>query len=244
MGYAARLQKSFFMALLTLLLAGAVGGCNKRAVKKEPVARPVIANQHLANKPGQNTEQNYGSLWEESDGLSAMFMDIKARKIGDILTIKIIESSSATNKASTKTERDSTFTAGLNNFFNAEKRFPSEQPFFNPFSKVAGSLVSEFDGAGTTKRSGALTAYMTARIIDVLPNGNFVIEGNREVRVNEENQIITLTGIVRPRDISSENVIRSTYIADARIAYSGSGIVNEKQKPGWLSRLLSKVWPF
>jgi flagellar L-ring protein precursor FlgH len=71
-----------------------------------------------------------------------------------------------------------------------------------------------------------------------------IIEGNREVRVNNENQIITLTGMVRPRDISSDNMILSTYIADARISYSGSGIVNDRQKPGWLSRILDVIWPF
>jgi flagellar L-ring protein precursor FlgH len=71
-----------------------------------------------------------------------------------------------------------------------------------------------------------------------------VIQGNREVRVNNENQIITLTGMVRPRDISSENIILSTYIADAQISYSGSGVVNDRQKPGWLARLLDVIWPF
>ena len=78
----------------------------------------------------------------------------------------------------------------------------------------------------------------------MLSNGNLIIQGNREVRVNHENQIITLTGMVRPRDISADNVIMSTYIADARISYSGSGIVNDKQRPGWLVRLLDNIWPF
>ena len=85
---------------------------------------------------------------------------------------------------------------------------------------------------------------MTARIVDILPNGNLVIQGNREVRVNHENQIITLTGLVRPRDISADNVVLSTYLADARISYSGSGIINERQRPGWLTRVMGKIWPF
>ena len=85
---------------------------------------------------------------------------------------------------------------------------------------------------------------MTARVVDLLANGNMIIEGNREVRVNAENQLITLTGIIRSRDISSENIILSTYIADARISYSGSGVLNDRQRPGWLSRILDKVWPF
>ena len=125
-------------------------------------------------------------------------------------------------------------------------------PAFEPeaFSQQSrgdpGRHESSFNhqGTGTTQRSGALSAYMTARVVDVLANGNLFIQGNREVRVNHENQIITLSGIVRPRDISAENVIQSTYIADAQITYSGTGIVNDRQKPGWLTRVIDKVWPF
>ncbi len=232
-------SQAFVLALAAVFL---VAGCSKQTARdgKQAVAPAAVAAPSARPVP---KPQN-GSVWDENGVLCTMFADMKARKVGDILTIKIVESSSATNKASTKTERDSSLSAGLTSFFNAEKRYPSDQPFFNPFGKVAGALKSEFDGSGTTKRSGALTAYMTARIKDVLPNGNLLIEGNREVRVNDENQIITLTGIVRPRDISADNVIKSTYIADAKISYSGSGIINERQRPGWLSRLLNKVWPF
>jgi flagellar L-ring protein precursor FlgH len=173
-----------------------------------------------------------------------MFINDRAHEIGDIITIKIVENASATNKASTQTGRSSSLTAGLDNFFNLEERYPSTSPFFNPFSGVKGSFESDFNGSGATARSNALTAYITARVIDILANGVMVIEGMREVRVNNENQVITLTGMVRPSDISANNMIQSTYLADARITYSGTGIINEKQQPGWLSRILGKVWPF
>jgi flagellar L-ring protein precursor FlgH len=185
-----------------------------------------------------------GSLWDDQSAFGQMFINPKARQVGDIVTIKIMENASATNKAGTTTDRSSSLSAGLTNFFNAEKNFPADQPFFNPFSSVKGSIDSEFEGTGATQRSGALTAYMTARVVEVLPNGNLIIEGNREVRVNEENQMITLTGVIRPRDITSDNVVQSTYIADARIAYSGSGVLNDRQKPGWFTRVMDKVWPF
>jgi flagellar L-ring protein precursor FlgH len=185
-----------------------------------------------------------GSLWQDNGGLGQMFVNVKARRIGDIITVRIVETSSAANKASTSTDRKSSVTGGLTNFFNMEQGYASDRPFFNPFSSVKASLESDFEGAGSTVRSGALNAYMTARIIDILPSGNLFIEGNREVRVNNENQIITLTGLVRPQDISSDNVVQSTYIADARISYSGTGIVDDRQRPGWLMRLLDKIWPF
>jgi flagellar L-ring protein FlgH len=186
-----------------------------------------------------------GSLWVENGGsLNEMFINAKARRIGDIVTIRIVESSSASNKASTDTDRSSALSVGLTGFFNLEDKFPSGSKFFNPFAPVQSEYESEFGGAGTTVRSGALEAFISARIVQILPNGNFFIEGNREVRVNNENQVITLTGIVRPRDITGDNVIQSTYIADARISYSGSGIVNDQQRPGWLARILDNVWPF
>lgn len=185
-----------------------------------------------------------GSLWKEGGGLSEMFINAKARRVGDILTIAIVESSSASNKASTNTGRASELNVGLTSFFGLEQEFPSTKRFFNPFSPATGSFENSFDGTGSTIRSGALSASITARIIQVLPNGNFIIEGNREVRVNNENQIITLTGVVRPRDISAENVIQSTYIADARINYSGTGVINDEQRPGWLMRIIDNIWPF
>lgn len=234
------------MGWLVLLL-----GCTAPAViSSEPIpttntaALPTMAKADIGNHYNIDPDPRDGSLWVERGSLSEMFMNLKARQIGDIVTIRIVESSKATNNATTKTGRTTTMSAGLDNFFNLEQKYPSTKKFFNPFSPVAGSFDSEFDGSGTTARSGALTALITARIIQILPNGNFVIEGNREVRVNNENQIITLTGIVRPRDISADNVVQSTYIADARIGYSGSGILNDRQKPGWLMRILDNIWPF
>lgn len=188
--------------------------------------------------------QSDGSLWLEDAPLIAMFADQKARTVGDIVSIKIAESSAATNKASTATDRSSSLNASVDAFFNAEKSFPVDHPFFNPFAKVAGGIESEFEGTGTTRRSGDLNAYISALVTQVLPNGNLVVAGSREVLINNENQIIQLTGVVRPRDINAKNQVLSTYVADARISYSGTGVVNDRQKPGWLTNIIMKVWPF
>jgi flagellar L-ring protein precursor FlgH len=197
-------------------------------------AAPVSPAHHPAD----------GSLWRDDAPLMAMFSDPKARTVGDIVTIKIAESSDATNKASTATDRSSSLSASVDAFFNAEKRYPADQPFFNPFSRIAGGVESEFEGTGTTRRSGDLNAYITALVTQVLPNGNLVVTGSREVLINNENQIIQLTGVVRPRDISADNQVLSTFVADARISYSGSGVVNDRQKPGWLTNIVMTVWPF
>lgn len=205
-------------------------------------AQPAAMQPAMAPVPETTTAD--GSLWSDDAPLTAMFIDQKARTVGDIVTIKIAESSEATNKATTATDRSSSLSASVEAFFNAEKRFPADQPFFNPFSKIAGGMESEFEGSGTTRRSGDLNAYITALVTQVLPNGNLVVTGSREVLINNENQIIQLSGVVRPRDINSRNQVLSTYVADARISYSGSGVVNDRQKPGWLTNIVMKVWPF
>jgi len=185
-----------------------------------------------------------GSLWHEDAPLTAMFSDQKARSVGDIITIRISESSDATNEASTETDRSSSLGAGIDSFFGSENSYASTDRFFNPFSKVAGGVESEFEGTGTTKRSGDLNAYITALVTQVLPNGNLVVTGSREVLINNENQVIQLTGVVRPRDIDADNQVLSRYVADARISYSGSGIIDDRQKPGWLTNIVMNVWPF
>lgn len=210
-----------------------------RPVQAAPPAEVMEPPRYVASAAAAD-----GSLWREKSELGELFINPKARRVGDILTIKIVENSSATNKASTNTDRSSSLSAGLEGFFNLEKSYPADHGFFNPFSSVGGSIDSQFGGSGATQRSGALSAYMTAKVVEVLPNGNLLIEGNREVRVNAENQMITLTGMVRPRDIAADNVIQSTYIADARIAYSGTGVLNDRQRPGWFTRVMDKVWPF
>jgi flagellar L-ring protein precursor FlgH len=173
-----------------------------------------------------------------------MFATSKAKSVGDIITIEIVESSSASNTASTNTGRTSSISGSVSNFLGLEKKYQADHPFLNPFGKVDATLANSFDGKGTTARTGALTAYMSARVREVLPNGNLCIVGTREVTVNNERQIISLSGIVRPKDISPRNVVLSTYLSDAVIAYSGAGVLNDKQRPGWMARVLDNVWPF
>ena len=232
------------LLLVLIMLAGCSSAATTRNANIASTSAPVASPSMRMQRSGDDFVQTQGSLWVEQGGLSEMFINQKARRIGDIVTIKIVETASATNQASTNTDRKNDMSIGLTNFFGLENRYTPTSSFFNPFSSLAGGYDSEFEGAGATKRSGALEAFITARIVRQLPNGNMIIEGNREVRVNNENQIITLTGMVRPRDISSDNIILSTYIADARISYSGSGIVNDRQKPGWLIRILDVIWPF
>jgi flagellar L-ring protein precursor FlgH len=233
---------SLFVCIAAVFL---LSGCAGKSKKMGSIINPPPAVRSSSAMEPLHKEKEYeGSLWKSNGPLSGMFYNPKARTVGDIVTIKIVETSSASNKAITNTSRDTSLIGGIDNFFGLEKKYPTAHPFLNPFGQVQGSLKSEFDGSGTTTRSGNLTAYITGRIVEEFPNGNLRIMGTREVTVNNEKQIIVLSGIIRSRDISSENIILSTYISDAKIAYSGSGIVNEKQRPGWMARVLDTVWPF
>ena len=245
----------FILSFLFTTLAGCAGSLKnlkffggKKEDKKE-----IIYN---LDKTLEVTKvHNEGSLWQDDSPLSALFISQKARNVGDIVTVNIVEASSASNNAGTKTGRKSSLSAGIDtlfgfeNEFNSDDKYRSIRKYFNPFSTdggsaIKGSMDSKFDGSGTTTRSGNLSAYITARVTEVLPGGNLQITGVREVEINNEKLIITLTGVIRPRDISPENVILSTYISDAKISYSGSGIINDRQRPGWLANLMNAVWPF
>lgn len=187
------------------------------------------------------------SLWNETSGNSFLFVDHKARNIGDVITILIVESSSASKSASTSTSRNSSSEGAINSLLGLPSNLGMKnfmglgQPFSPNFK---GSHGSSFSGSGRTSRSDKITATVTAVVIDVLPNGNLKILGRREIKVNEENQIITISGIIRQADIDDNNAIKSTAIAEAQIKYFGDGIIARKQQEGWLTRFLEKIWPF
>lgn len=187
--------------------------------------------------------QTPGSLWTESRG--GMFVDLKGRTVGDIITVVIVENASASKEATTETDRTSTMSAGITNAFGLEKYISQiGNSAISPSALVNATTTNDFEGGGKTERTETLTATLTTQVIEVLANGNLRIEGNKTVTVNNEMQIVTLSGTIRQADISSGNTINSANILNARIAYVGEGVISDKQQQGWLVRGLDKVWPF
>ena len=188
-----------------------------------------------------------GSLWSEATGIS-LFPDRRARKIGDIVIVRIVEDPEAELNANTKTSRSSSIDAAKLKFFGYMKALAEKNPRLaqNPGEDdlMLASLGTKFDGKGSSDRDGHLKAYISAVVKKVLFNGNLYVVGKRQIKVNNETQYITLSGIIRPEDISPTNEISSTYVADASITYAGIGPVADKQKPGWLGRVVDHVWPF
>ena|SRR3989338_1271374 len=171
-----------------------------------------------------------GSLWPKEESKLLLFKDTKASKVGDIVTVLIAESSMASKASETKTSRASDNTLG----FKAGS-VPTD------FQVKCGN---KFEGIGRTTRAGNLNATLTAVVVEVFPNGNLKIDGVKDIKVNDESQYITVSGIVRPEDIGRNNSIVSTDIADAKIVYEGEGSLDDEQRPGWLGKVFKWVWPF
>lgn len=190
------------------------------------------------------------SLWIDSGNL---FDDRKARRLNDLVTIQIVENLSGSGTADTETSRDSTLEYKLEEFLGMNLDFgvqdwPLMKDLYhsgNVFKpEIKSTTASDFKGEGDTNRAGKLVATITAKVVEVMPNGNLVLEARKELTINSETQILVLTGVVRPDDVSSDNQVFSNKLADARVYYVGDGVLQEKQSPGWLVRVLDHVWPF
>lgn len=222
-----------------LALAALAGGC-------APATRSVPETKAAISEPPPvivaPTPQTPGSLWTTGQG--SLFVDNRACRIGDILTVTIREQAQASKEATTSTGRSSNASADITSLFGLETNIAKLGGGIDPASLVSAGYSNDFKGSGTTTRKEDLVATITTQVVEVLPNGNMRIAGSKTVTVNHEQQLIHLTGIVRQQDISPANEIDSQYILDANIVYAGNGVIDEKQKPGWLVRLLDRVAPF
>jgi flagellar L-ring protein precursor FlgH len=230
--------RCFFRGIFFLLSAALIlSGCStqQNAAKDSRVlAQPLPAMTRHAT----------GSIWPGATAGNMLFADKKARYEGDIVTIIVEESSRGGNKAATNTGRATNTSAGVTALLGLDTSLLERNPNMGGSINIGGSSSNSLKGTGDTTRGGTLEARITARVTSVLPNGNLVLEGKRQLTVNAEDQYIIITGTIRPEDITSDNLIASQYIADARIVYTGSGVINDKMRPGWLTRITDWVWPF
>jgi flagellar L-ring protein precursor FlgH len=235
------LRKYIILFILYLFAVGCATVTNNTAHVPEI---KDLRDPYLIPDKSNHTEE--GSLWSEINGIS-FYPDRRARNVGDIVIVRIVEDPEAELNANTKTSRSSSISAKLK-FLGYMKALAEKNPRLaqDPGNDdlINATLGSGFDGKGSSDRDGHIKAYISALVIDKLPNGNLYINGKREIKVNNETQYITLAGMIRPEDVSPSNEISSTYVANAKITYSGIGILADKQKPGWLGRVIDYVWPF
>lgn len=230
-------------ALLVLILSG----CTTTQSNKGPSFTPKQTSSPKALPlpeagPQPASLAPVGSLWAPGSG--SLFSDLKASKVGDIVTITVSETSAASKASGTTTSKAQNFTGnftfggvGIGSAVGSPKGQLSVGPYNGSFNKT-------FAGTGATTQNDTMTAYMTATVVDVLPSGNFVIRGSRWTKVNDELQQIVLEGVIRPADISTNNTVLSQNVAEAKIFLLGKGPVTQYQRPGWLGRLWDFVSPF
>ena len=236
--------KSGFLAL-TILLAGCA---TTPVIEPEPMPMPLSQAVPLlesippeqAPPPLPETAPT-GSLWNNRQAMGSLYRDLKAHQVGDIVTIVVSEESQASKSSTTQTDRSGKLSGGV--------EFPG---ITTPKGTVGGpygidyglKYGKEFSGTGATSKSDSMMAYMTATVVQVLPNDNLVIRGSRWTKVNAEMQQIVLEGVVRPVDITRSNTILSQNIADAKIFFVGKGPLSKHQRPGWLGQVVDIVSPF
>jgi flagellar L-ring protein precursor FlgH len=214
---------------------GTMGSMMEREFTEEDLYPPVEELDTGVKTPG--------SLWSEGAKINDIFSDSRARRVGDIVMVQIIENSSADKEAKTETSKTTTMNHSVSSFLGLPLDHSSVFGYkIRP--EVSADSSSEFEGDGKTSRKGTLTAVVSTRITRVLPSGNYLIKGKKQIRVNDEAQYILISGMIRPDDIMWNNSVLSTNIADLKVDYYGKGILGDQQNKGLIARVIDKIWPF
>ena len=225
---------------IALLLAGPAHAKKNKKDEPAPPERPqVAAAPPIATAP-------VGATWSEVHARQLMGIDGNARRVGDLVTVRIAEHALTTLDANTATARESGSDASITKLFGAEKTLATALP------NVAGdgiglgvSSSAAYDGRGETTRGASFEATLTCEVIEVLPNGNLRLWGSKALRVNRETQYLVVQGLARPRDIQMDNTVQSELLADAQVEITGAGVVADRASgPGWGARILDFLWPF
>ncbi len=245
-----------------LALAGLLSGCGVtgrlarvgKAPKMTPAADPIapviepsLGNEAAAHRAGttdRTTPPPVGASLFRT-GAGAFFHDQRASRMGDVLTIRINIADKAVLDNSTTRSRTGTETAGLSSLFGVESTLAKVLPGHpDPSKLVDTDSNSASSGTGNTTRSEQINTTIAAIVTAVLPNGNLMVQGRQEVRVNFELRELIVSGIVRPEDIARDNSILHSQIAEARISYGGRGQLTDTQQARWGQQIYDAIFPF
>jgi flagellar L-ring protein precursor FlgH len=183
-----------------------------------------------------------GSLYAANG--RGMFEDDRARRLGDVLVIRIDEAEAASRDAATNLDKSNSQKMGLPASMGMLGLLTAKVPGLDPANLISANSDSKFAGKGQVSRSGKLTATLPVRVRKVLGNGDLFVEGTKVVMVDNEEHHLYVSGVIRQADILPDNSVLSSRVADAEIEYAGRGDVSDQQRPGWLSRILTAIWPF
>lgn len=222
-----------FRSLPVLLLVG-LSGC--AALQSTP---PTAVHQPMTIRPESRTAQasQGGSIFQPSFS-RPLFEDRRARFVGDVITINLVEQTAASKKSSANAERNSSLSASLSGL--------AKVPLAGALNGlgVTASDASKFGGKGDAAANNAFTGTITTTVIEVLANGNLLVSGEKQIAINQGNEFIRFSGIVNPVYVTGGNTVQSTQVADARIEYRANGYIDETENMGWLQRFFVNVMPF
>jgi flagellar L-ring protein FlgH len=238
-----------------IALALALGGCDALTrISQIGAAPPLTTIKNPKTEPGYQpvsmpmpppitTQRRPNSLWQA--GSRAFFKDQRASNVGDILTIDISFDDKAQFNNETQTQRTTAEQDGITNLFGLEQQIPKFLPHAaNPASLVNINGTTNNDGKAEIDREEQVTLEVAAMVMQVLPNGNLVVQGSQEIRVNNEVRDLQITGILRPQDITAVNTTTLDKLAEARVSYGGRGALTNDQQPRYGEQLLDVVSPF
>jgi flagellar L-ring protein precursor FlgH len=234
-------------ALTLLFIALLLSGCASSDIKPDPAYAPARP------QPAAETPVNNGAIYQtgfaEPGYHLALFEDQRARRVGDMLTITLVESTNASKEAKTNTKKKNAVDIRNPTLLGATPQFST--PGLLPLSSnrnntLANKLDSthDFSGSGDSSQKNSLSGSITVTVAEVLPNGYLVVRGEKLITLNQGDEYVRFSGIVRPQDIRN-NSVQSTQVANAQITYAGKGQVADANALGWLARFfLSALWPF
>ena len=206
-----------------------------------PTTKPGYKPVQMPMPTPQPVTYNANSLWR--NGSRAFFNDQRAHQVGDILTVKVNLIDTAQFQDQTQLQRSSTEDTGISNFIGANTIGNAAKAVL-PGSILTASGNSQMNGTGTINRNDQLLTNVAAVVMQLLPNGNMVIEGKQEVRLNNEVRELIVAGVVRPEDIESDNTVELPKIAEARLAYGGRGTLTNIQTERWGQQVMDIALPF
>lgn len=234
----------FLSSMLVILFF--LSGCSTHPVDPKITMEPPTYVEQIPPMQPQSIVANPGSLFGQGD--NPLFSDLKAMNPNDIVTVVISEvtSQSSSGAKSVSNKNSNNLGAGLVTPTTGSGVLNKVANEFNNnfgFGLTAGS-TNEYTGSGKNSRNESFTTTISARIIKILKNGNYFIEGSRELLINGEKQLIQISGVIRPYDIDQTNTINSKYIADAKILYKTEGEIDKATQKPWGSKFVEAIWPF
>ncbi len=234
----------FFMPLYAIVF---FSGCTADLVEPEINFEPPVYVEQMPAREDETDFTSTGSIFGQGD--NPLFSDHKAMHVNDIVTVVISEATQSSNNAARQLTKDSTTSLGGGVFAAGGTAGTRTQNYASKLSGVtdigfSSASSNAFSGQGSATKDASFTTTVSARIVKVLQNGNYFISGKREILVDEQKQIIQISGVIRPYDIDQYNKIGSAQMSDAKILYKTQGDVNRATKKGWGTKIIEAIWPF